>query len=62
VRVLIDWDDQYPALYLRFGGYGTEGETEVPDDVAERWRATWDAWWELADEVRAFEAERGVTQ
>ncbi len=58
MKVLIDWDQQYPALYLRFGA----GEAEVPDDVAERWRATWDAWWALADEVRAFEAERGVTQ
>lgn len=58
MRVLIDWDEQYPALYLRFG----TGETEVPDDVAARWRAAWDAWWALADEVRAFEAQRGVTQ
>ena len=66
VKVLIGWDEQYPALFLRFGDYPDIGEgglaAEVPDDVAARWRATRDAWWALADEVRAFEATRGVGQ
>lgn len=65
VKVYIDWDEQYPVLLLRFGDYGDAGEHgtfEVPDDVAARWRDVRDAWHALADEVRAFQAERGVTQ
>ena len=60
MKVLIDWDEQYPALFLRFRD--EQGGVEVPDDVAARWRATRDAWWALADEVRAFEATQGVGQ
>lgn len=52
MRVLIDWDDQYPALFLRFG---RQNGTEVPDEMAARWRDVWNAWWALAEEVRAFE-------
>lgn len=52
MKVLIDWTERYPDLYL---GFGSANGAEVPDDVAERWRATYNAWWALAEEVRAFE-------
>lgn len=52
MRVLIDWDQSHPALFLRFDA---SNGIEVPDDMAMRWRDIRDAWWALAEEVRAFE-------
>jgi hypothetical protein len=64
VKVIIDWDEQYPALFLYFDGeeYPDSSHpgwiekfgTEVPDDLARRWRETRDAWRSLDDEVRKF--------
>lgn len=63
MKVLVDWVDTYPDLSLTFeGDEKTPGEKdqlarygiEVPDELAQRWRATRDAWRKLDEEVQEF--------
>lgn len=61
MRVIIDWDEKYPELFLSFPGDPgcTEAERdkhgiEVPDEVAARWRAVRDAWHALDEEARRY--------
>lgn len=64
VKVLIDWDEKFPELFLRYADdegispydrnqvqrYGTE----VPDELARKWRDARDAWRAVDLEVQKF--------
>ncbi|HYK70376.1 MAG TPA: hypothetical protein VEV45_20700 [Streptosporangiaceae bacterium] len=64
MKVLADWDEAYPALFLTIEGdeialeydqqqlarYGRE----VPDELATRWREARDTWHATAEEIRVY--------
>lgn len=63
MKVLIDWDERYPDLFLSFDEeeeLTSVRETvrkhgvDVPDELAQRWRDVRNAWRALDDEVRQY--------
>jgi hypothetical protein len=63
MKVLADWDELYPALFLRIEGDGHLDKDDrklvarygrdVPNELAARWRKARDDWQAVDAEVRA---------